>query len=165
MAESVFKAFRKSQRKFKGIKVLFTENDEVLSNSNVYTSSDNIKYVSSNKYNSLVLPLLKKYLKLIVVSSERNSSVKYRCEKLGIEYFIRTGDKKQTIKNYVFQNNFNWNEIAYIGNDYSDPITINMYGYSFCTIYSPLKLQQLVDEIIPVNGRAGVLRAIFKKVL
>jgi YrbI family 3-deoxy-D-manno-octulosonate 8-phosphate phosphatase len=163
MAENIFIAHRKNRRKFFDKKVIFTDFDGVFSDNLVYTSSDNIENISSNKYDSLIIPLLKSKINIIVLTSEKNYNVKNRCEKIKLDGFFAVEDKKSVIKNYLIENNLNWDDVAYIGNDYNDLIASLTCGYSFCTLDSPEGLKRVVDEVIPVNGGNGVLRYLFEK--
>jgi 3-deoxy-D-manno-octulosonate 8-phosphate phosphatase KdsC-like HAD superfamily phosphatase len=97
------------------------------------------------------------------LTSEKNYSVKNRCEKIKLDGFFAVEDKKSVIKNYLIENNLNWDDVAYIGNDYNDLIASLICGYSFCTLDSPEGLKRVVDEVIPVNGGNGVLRFLFEK--
>ena len=163
MAENIFIAHRKNSRRFFNKKIIFTDFDGVFSDNLVYTSSDNIENISSSKYDSLIIPLLKTKINIIVLTSEKNYSVKNRCEKIKLDGFFGVEDKKSVIKNYLIENNLNWDDVAYIGNDYNDLIASLICGYSFCTLDSPEGLKRVVDEVIPVNGGNGVLRFLFEK--
>ena len=162
IAEEIFKAKRKFS-KFKNIKIIFTDFDGVISNNKVSTDQNGNEFVNTSKSDSMILNDFKSQVEIIVISSEISGTTKKRCEKIGLNCYDSIKNKKQLIKEIVYEKGYNWSETAYVGNDLNDLIPIILCGYSFAPIDSESIVLGAVNEIIPVNGGEGVLRFIYNK--
>jgi len=158
-----FKEYRSTKRSMSRIKVVISDFDGVFSNNKVYTDSSGNENIDSSKYDSIILKHLRKFVRFTVLTSEKNTSVSQRLTKLNLEFHSGIEDKVKWIKKFKEDNGYQWEEIAYIGNDINDLISGLMCGYAICPCDANHYLMSAFDEVIPIRGGEGVIRYFFEK--
>ena len=77
---------------------------------------------------------------MLILSSEKNDVVRFRCEKLGIKYKNGIENKIKYLKNYFSKNSINKKNVLYIGNDINDLECIKYVG-------TPIAVNDAVDLV------------------
>ena len=95
---------------------------------------------------------------MLVLSSEKNDIVKFRCEKLGINYKYGVENKINFLKYYFSKKHINKKNVLYIGNDINDLESMKYVGY-------PVAVNDAVDIvkknskiILESKGGSGAIR-------
>jgi len=105
--------------------------DGVFTDNRVIVSQDGKEAVLCNRGDGMGLDRLKQSgLPLLVLSTEKNSVVQVRCEKLGIPYQQGVSDKLSALKEWIRKNDLNPTGIIYIGNDTNDLPCMQYVGCS-----------------------------------
>ncbi len=150
----------------KNIKYIFTDFDGVLTDNKVYVSSDGIETVLCNRSDGMAINALKKSgIRVIIISTETNQVVKLRGEKLLIDTYFGIKNKKQFLINFLTKNNFDIENILYVGNDINDLGAINHLKFSACPSDAHYEVKKNVSFILKTKGGDGVLREIAENIL
>lgn len=142
------------------ISVIFSDFDWVWTDNKVMSDSNGNEILTFSKYDSLWLDYFqKKYdIPLIVLSKEKNSVVKKRCEKLNLTLISDIDNKLLYIENYIKKHNLSWDNVCYIWNDINDYNCIQKAAYSFCPYDSDNKIKNITKYILNHNGWEWAVR-------
>ena len=148
------------------IKYIFTDFDGVLTDNKVYVSSNGLETVLCNRSDGIAINALKAAgIKIFILSTETNSVVKARGDKLTIETFSGIKNKKNFLEQYIIENNVNLENLIFIGNDINDLGAINFSKYSACPSDANNLLKKKVTFVLKTEGGEGVLREIAEDIL
>ena len=148
------------------LKCLFLDFDGVLSNNFVYTNSKGEEFIQSSKSDSIYVNLFfKAKIKLVVVSSEKNNSVKMRCKKMKLESYSGIENKLFFIKDYLKKKKLNIFECGYVGNDLNDYHVMEIFKYRITTSDANPIIKKISNIKLKSKGGEFVLREIFEKYL
>lgn len=146
---------------YKDIKLIVSDFDGVMTNDMLYLDQNGNEKVRLNRSDGLAIAhFLKKNIKVIVISSEKNIVVKKRCEKLGIDCFYGIESKLDTLLDYCSKNNINNDELIYIGNDINDLEIINYTKFSMTPIDANYIVKEKSSLVLKTKGGSGVLREV-----
>lgn len=146
---------------YKDIKLIVSDFDGVMTDDNVYLDENGNESVKLNRSDGLAIShFLKKNIKVIVISSEKNNVVKKRCAKLKINCFHGVKSKLDTLLEYCSKNNINNNELIYIGNDINDLEIINETKFSMCPIDANYIIKEKSSLVLKTEGGNGVIREV-----
>ena len=94
---------------------------------------------------------------MLVLSSEKNDIVKFRCQKLGIEHKNGIENKIKYLKYYLSKNSINKKNVLYIGNDINDLDCIMHVGFPVA-VNDAVDLVKSSKIILETKGGEGVIR-------
>ena len=139
--------------------------DGVLTNNKVYTDSSGNESVICSRSDGLGFNALKILgVPSFIVSSEKNKVVSMRAEKLAVPTYQGIKNKKKLVMKLIQENNFDLNQIFYVGNDINDYHSMVSCGISAC----PNDSNTLIKEISKYNlkscGGEGVVREILEEI-
>ena len=147
------------------IKLVIMDFDGVFTDNKVITSSNGEEFILCSKADSLYLNIFKKRynnINLLVISSENNSCVKHRLDKLGIEYLIDVKEKREAIKQVLQKKNIKPYETVYIGNDLNDLSAMQYCGYAVAIKNSPKDLLNIACYVTKQEGGNGAIREVLE---
>ena len=95
-----------------------------------------------------------------MISSELNSSVKARCNKLGLELIQTPGDKAKIVKEIIDKYRLIYKEVEtyYIGNDINDLSSMKLCENVLCPRDSVQEVLDVADMVLSSNGGQGCIR-------
>lgn len=139
--------------------------DGVMTNNLVYVDQDGKESVSCNRSDGIAIAALRKLNKKVyIISTEKNSVVKKRAEKLKVKVLYGVKDKVNSIIKISKKENISLRETIFIGNDINDIGAIKECYYSAC----PSDSHQLVKKISKIQlkskGGDGVIRELVEKI-
>tara|TARA_Y100001978_G_C23612789_1_gene394413 strand:+ start:395 stop:877 length:483 start_codon:yes stop_codon:yes gene_type:complete len=103
------------------IKLLISDFDGVFTDNSVYISQDGKESVKCSRADGYgIKAILDKGISFIICSSEKIPIAEFRGSKIGFPVFTGIEDKGHFLEQYIKENNFKFNECAYIGNDIND---------------------------------------------
>lgn len=147
------------------IEAFFFDFDGVLTNNLVYVDQEGKESVSCSRSDGLAFDILRKLKKpTFIISSEKNSVVTMRANKLKTKALLGITDKVKVIKKLAKDNNFKLKNILFVGNDLNDYNAIKICGYSACPSDSHKKIKALCDITLETNGGEGVVRDLIENV-
>ncbi len=111
------------------LKLVIVDFDGTMTDNKVLVDQDGREQVACNRSDGWGVRLLKnKGIKVVCVTSEQNSVVLRRCEKLGIECYNGVLEKGVKISEICEKNGVVPEETAFIGNDINDIAALKMVG-------------------------------------
>lgn len=109
---------------------------------------------------------VKKGYRIAIISGGRSESVVSRLQGLGIKD-IYTGitDKQEKLQDYVFENELQWDQVIFMGDDIPDYRAMQLVGLPVCPADAVPEIKSISRYISPVNGGNGCVREVIEKVL
>jgi YrbI family 3-deoxy-D-manno-octulosonate 8-phosphate phosphatase len=140
--------------------------DGVLTNNKVIIGNEpGQEFVECNRADGLGFDALKKLsIKSYILSSEKNSVVQSRGDKLQVPVLHGITDKAASLTNLSKELSVSFDKIFYIGNDINDLNAIDCCGFSACPADSHRSVKQSVDFVLKSHGGEGVLREILEDI-
>ena len=118
--------------------------DGVFTDNAVYVLQDGTEMVRCTRADGLGLQQLRaKGLKLVVISTEKNSIVSARCAKLGVECLQDSSDKVRALESFLQPQGISFAETAFLGNDVNDSDVLAAVGF-------PAVVADAHPEVIPL---------------
>ena len=141
------------------IKLIVYDFDGVMTDNKVYVDQDGKETVQVNRGDGLGISEIKKLgIEQIIISTEKNLVVMKRAEKLGIGCMQGIENKKAALIDYCKNNNFDLQNVAYVGNDINDKEVMEIAGTTYCPSDAHKSIQIISDYILKTKGGDGVIR-------
>lgn len=132
---SVDEKSKEAQQRAKAVKIVLSDNDGVLTDACVFYSQKGEELKRYNMRDGMGFDRLRKLAALPcgIITKERTDFSIRRSEKLSLE-FIRVGidDKVTTIEQILAEQGFDWEDLAYIGDDVNDLPVLKKAGFTGC---------------------------------
>tara|TARA_B100001964_G_C14203588_1_gene587042 strand:- start:1069 stop:1581 length:513 start_codon:yes stop_codon:yes gene_type:complete len=139
--------------------------DGVLTNNFVYVSEDGKESVRCSRADGIAFDALRKLEKTsYILSSEKNSVVTKRANKLGITAIQGKRDKLAAIKELIKKKNLDINRIVYVGNDLNDLQVMKKLKLTMCPKDSHPRVQAVALFVLKTKGGEGIVREILEAV-
>ena len=140
--------------------------DGVLTNNYVYVNSDGTEFVRCSRSDGLAIDALKILkVKTLILSTESNTVVQARANKLKIPVIQNVKNKLEALNDFCNKNSCSLDGIWYVGNDVNDINVIKACGKSFCPSDSHPLVKELVNIILSKKGGDGVVRELVESTL
>lgn len=143
-------------------KYIFFDFDGVFSDGKIYINSRGEKMKCYNGKDSYGLKLLKCYnnVKLILITADSNETIQYMNHIADRMDYIYSDilNKKQTIEDFIIENNTTWENIAYIGDDLQDIEVMKKAKFSFCPKNAVNDVIKVSDKVSLYNCCEGAVR-------
>ncbi len=156
----------------KDISCIIFDFDGVFTDNKVYTDDTGKEFISCSKADSLGLDLLKRYLKknrllldVFILSTETNSAVKRRADKLKLKCFQGCKNKADFISKYSVDTSIDVSDIVVVANDINDLGMVKLAGFSVCPEDAHPLILKNVDLVLPFCGGNGFVRSFVEKLL
>jgi len=133
--------------------------DGVFTDNKVLVMEDGKEAVYCNRADGLGIDIIKKYgIPMIIISTETNLVVAARARKLGLRVEQGVSDKKDFLINYVKKENYDLNNIVYIGNDINDLEAMKIVGCPVAPIDSDEEVKRIAKIVVNKRGGDGVVK-------
>ena len=117
------------------LKLLVYDFDGVMTDNKVYIDQNGIESVQVNRADGLGVSEIKKLgLKQLIISTEKNSVVGSRAEKLKIPFLQGIDDKKSSLINYCKEINIDLKHVGFVGNDINDKEAMEIVGFHYVLV-------------------------------
>ena len=144
------------------IKLIIYDFDGVMTNNKVYVDQNGKEMVQVNRGDGLGVSEIKKLgIKQIIISTEANPVVSKRAKKLGISCLQGIDNKKDALKEYCQENNYDLQNVAFVGNDLNDKEVMGIAGITFCPSDAHESIKTISDFTFKATGGNGVIRELF----
>ena len=97
------------------------------------------------------------------LSTEKNSVVTARANKLKIEAIQGISNKTEAIKELAKNNNYDLEKILYVGNDINDYDVMLAVGVSACPSDSHYLIMSIASIHLKLNGGEGIARELLEE--
>lgn len=161
MSESDF------EKKYRTIRLVITDVDGVLTDGGMYygESGEELKKFSVRDGVGVVLMQLAG-LQVGAFTGEGAKLIERRMKKIGIDFvFTQVKDKLDCLNKYLSENNFDLEEIAYIGDEINDYCLLGKVGVFFTVADANPMIKDKADFILKTKGGQGALREVAQIVL
>jgi YrbI family 3-deoxy-D-manno-octulosonate 8-phosphate phosphatase len=140
--------------------------DGVLTDNLVQIDEDGNESVICSRADGLAFDVLHKLKKPVyIISTERNPVVEARARKLRVPVLQGITNKVEALKDLVDLNNYNFENILYMGNDLNDYLVMQLCGYTACPADSHSEIKKVSSIVLNKNGGNGVVRELLESVL
>ena len=153
--------------KLKKIKVVAMDVDGTLTNGKVYYSKNGEELKVFSIRDGMGIELLRKAEIIpMIITSEISGIVTARANKLKIEHVIQgSRHKKHDLEEFAKKNNFELDNIAYIGDDVNDIQAMIISGVSACPKNSNEFVLEIVNYVCNENSGNGAVREFIELIL
>ena len=153
--------------KFSRITTFIFDVDGVLTNGSVLLLENGLQARQMNIKDGLALQMaVKNNYRVVIVSGASSEAVLQRFIYLGIkEVHLGITNKLNFIETYLQQNNIDWKEVLFMGDDLPDVLVLAKAGLSCCPANAVVEAKQNSVYISPLNGGCGCVRDVIEKVL
>ncbi len=140
--------------------------DGVLTDNKVFVDQDGRETVCCSRADGLAFDMLRTItLKLFILSTETNSVVARRAEKLKVPVIQGSGDKKKTLEDLCGKEGIPLGRVLFVGNDVNDYTAMQISGFSACPSDSHPRILEIADFKLKTRGGDGVVRELTEQVL
>ena len=149
---------------------IFYDFDGVMTDNRVLVSDTGAEAVFCNRSDGLAIRLFKELgIHQAIISTETNSVVARRAEKLGIPFIHkldRAGtDKATVLKSYVLNKDIDLKESIFVGNDLNDIPALKLVKYPCAPHDAEAEVREIAIWISKKSGGAGVIRDLYRDIL
>tara|TARA_Y100000031_G_C8193049_1_gene372347 strand:+ start:104 stop:592 length:489 start_codon:yes stop_codon:yes gene_type:complete len=147
---------------FQDIDLIVYDFDGVMTDNRVIVAQDGIEAVVVNRSDGLGVDCLGKLgIAQLILSTETNSVVRARANKLKLQVIDSCNDKESALKDYCRQKNYDLNRVIYVGNDLNDLDVMKAVGFSVAVADADEKVKKVAKLITTKKGGEGVIKEIF----
>lgn len=141
--------------------------DGVLTDGTVLVLNDGLQARQMHVKDGLALQMaLKNGYHVVIVSGGYSEPVITRLNKLGVqEVYLNISNKLEFLSNYLEQNNLDWSEVLFMGDDLPDLAVLQKVGTPCCPADAVMEVKRSSKYISPINGGYGCVRDVIEKVL
>lgn len=157
------------QKAIRKVRLVAFDFDGVFTDNMVYVLQDGSEAVRCNRSDGIGLQKLKKLgIETLIISTESNTVVSARAQKLKIRCFQNCDDKRKTLESIVQEFGISFDEVAFVGNDVNDEPCLNHVGL-------PIVVNDAHEDVVSIAryqtknpGGHGAVREVcdlFEKIL
>ena len=145
--------------KLRSCKLIVFDFDGVMTDNRVLIFQDGAEAVFCNRSDGLAVDILRKAeYKMLILSTETNSVVKARADKLKLEVIHGASDKLKTLTAYCSLNDISMGSVCYLGNDINDLEVMNAAGIKVAPADAYKPILDIADIVTEAKGGYGVVR-------
>ncbi len=144
---------------FDNIELVVYDFDGVFTDNKVTLSENGIESVVVNRADGLAIDLLKQLgIRQIIISTETNSVVAARANKLKLQVMRGVENKKDVLCRYCMDNRIDLKKVVYVGNDINDYEAMTSVGYPVCPSDAVREVREMSKLVLGAKGGEGVVR-------
>lgn len=145
----------------KGLDLLIYDFDGVMTDNRVIVDHLGGESVTCTRADGLGVDMIGSLgLAQAILSTETNSVVRARAEKLKLPVLQGLVDKKQAVIDYCAAQGYTLSRVLYIGNDLNDFEAMKVVGYPVCPSDAHPVIRSLALLVLDTKGGEGVIREI-----
>jgi len=150
------------------IKLLVCDFDGVITDNRVWTDQDGHETVVASRADSMRVKEMRAIgIDVMILSSEPNSVVSARAQKMGVEAVHGVGlhDKGRVLREILAQKNIEPGEVVYLGNDWNDLPCFEIAGWAVAVADSYPEVLRAADYVLAKAGGHGAVRELCDLIL
>jgi N-acylneuraminate cytidylyltransferase len=136
--------------------------DGVMTDNCALIDEDGHEQVVVNRSDGMGISLLRQQtnLSMLVLSTETNTTVAARCNKLGLPFIQGIKDKAGTLKKWLIDHYIDPNHVIYVGNDVNDMPCFSVVGCAIAPADAHPFVREKADLVLQCKGGKGAVREI-----
>ncbi len=152
---------------FQGITTFVFDVDGVLTDGSVLLLENGLQARQMNIKDGLALQMaVRNGYRVVIVSGAASEPVINRFRYLGIqEIHLGIKDKLKFVQLFLEQNNLNWKEVLFMGDDLPDILVMEKAGLACCPADAAVEIKRISTYISTQKGGNGCVRDVIEKVL
>ena len=152
---------------FQDITTFVFDVDGVLTDGGLLLMENGLQARRMNIKDGLALQMaVKNNYNVYIISGGTSEPVIHRLQYLGLkEIHLGLTNKLKFMEKLMEQNNLNWKEILFMGDDLPDISVLEKAGLACCPADAVIEVKKISKYISPVNGGYGCVRDVIEKVL
>lgn len=160
LAEALLHARPKASKALPApLQALVFDFDGVFTDNGVILDSEGNEHIRCDRGDGMGISLLRaRGLPMMVLSTEENPILRFRCEKLRLPYRHGLSDKRAALEEWAQREGFDLAKLAYMGNDINDLGCFAAVGFTICPADGHLSARQAADWVTLAPGGAGAVR-------
>ena len=148
------------------IDALVFDFDGVLTDNKVLINSDGDEFVICSRSDGLAFDALRKLsFPTLILSTEKNTVVQARANKLKVTAIYGVHDKLTALRRYCYEKDFLMERILFVGNDINDLDVMKACGFSLCPSDAHPMVKQNADGVLSQKGGDAIAREIVEQIL
>jgi N-acylneuraminate cytidylyltransferase len=150
------------------IKMIITDFDGVITDGRVWTDENGRETVAATRSDSMRVRQLREHgIEVMILSSEVNSVVTARAEKMGVEAIHGLGlnEKGRALQKFLAEKNLDPSQIIYVGNDFNDLPCFEIAGWAVAVGDAYPDVIRAADYVLSRPGGYGAIRELSDLVL
>ncbi len=152
-------------KKLKEIKLVFSDFDGVMTDNRVLIDETGKESVFVSRADGQAIHILRSLgIDLVIMSTETNSVVTRRAEKLKVECVQAVSNKGECLKEYCNRKSIPLQKVAYVGNDVNDYEAMCLAGVKIAPKDAYEVVIKIADYVTDTKGGYGVIREIAEKI-
>ncbi len=153
--------------KLQKIKCICSDVDGVLTDGNLFITTDGKVLRALSVYDGMGIKIAQKEnLEIAVFTGGSAAGIKERLKSLDVKYiYTLLQDKKEAVEEFLWETEFAWDELLYIGDDIIDLEVMEAVGVAVAPPNAIDVVKQVADFITERSGGNGVLREVVERVL
>ena len=146
---------------FNQIKLLILDFDGVLTDNFVYVNQEGIESVKCNRSDGIGISRLKNIgINVVIISTEKNSVVTVRGNKLKVDVIQGVRDKKIEVEKISNNLKIPLSKIAFLGNDINDIPALEIVGFPLGVSDSYVEIDPFIKFKTQKKGGEGAVREV-----
>jgi len=143
----------------KNIKLIFYDFDGVMTDNRVLVREDGKEAVFVNRSDGLAVQKIKQMgIRQVIVSTEKNSVVGIRAQKLGLSVIQAIDDKRAVVEKYLADNKIDPKETIFVGNDINDKEAMLLVGWPIAPANAHPDIKKIARRTLNARGGYGAVR-------
>ncbi len=150
------------------IKLLLLDVDGVLTDGGIYVNEDGSEFRRFNAKDGMGITRARKagFEVGFISHSHLPGVIQHRAKVLGINWvYVGKTPKLEVLKQWMAENNWQANEIAFIGDDVNDIEMLQEVGMSACPRDAIDRVKEACDHILSKDGGQGAVREFIDRFL
>jgi len=148
------------------VRALILDFDGVFTDNRVVVSEDGREAVACNRSDGMGLRRVREAgVAVFVLSTETNTVVKTRCDKLGLECVHAVEDKIAVLTRWLEERGVPASQAVYLGNDVNDVECMKAVGCGIAVADARPEARQAAALILPTRGGHGAVRDVCDMIL
>ena len=151
----------------KGIRVLVLDVDGVLTDGGLYYDLQHQVMKRFNVQDGLGMKIaLQNDIRIAVITGLNSQAVAKRMQDLGIDdYYAGFQDKRGCLEEIRAKYSLNWDQIAYLGDDWVDLSVMAMVGLPMAVLNAQPEVKEIAKFITSTRGGDGAVREVIRHIL
>lgn len=143
------------------VKMIICDFDGVVTDNRVWTDENGREMVAASRSDSMrVAELRQRGVEVMILSSEVNSVVTARAQKMGVEAVHGVGilKKGEALKKLLAEKNVDASQVVFVGNDFNDLACFEIAGWAVAVADAYPEVARAADYVLTKAGGYGAVR-------